>query len=43
MTELIGKETIIKEIDENPVTGYGSIKDIFQQAVKKMLVFKSKM
>ena len=26
---------IIKEVYENPVSGYGSIKDTFQQAIKK--------
>ena len=35
MIELTGKETIIQEVYENLVTGYGSIKDTFQQAIKK--------
>ena len=26
---------IIKEVYENPVSGYGSIRDTFQQAIKK--------
>ena len=29
------KNQIIKEVYENPVSGYGSIKDSFQQAIKK--------
>ena len=35
MTELTDKEKIIKEIYENVATGYGSIKDTYQQAKKK--------
>ena len=29
------KNQIIKEVYENPVSGHGSIKDTFQQAIKK--------
>ena len=32
---MTAKEQIIKEVYENPVSGYGSIKDSFQQAIKK--------
>ena len=35
MTELTDKEKIIKEIYENVASGYGSIKDTYQQAKKK--------
>ena len=30
---MTAKEQIIKEVYENPVSGYGSIKDSFQQAI----------
>lgn len=35
MTELTEKELIIKSVYEHPVTGYGSIKDVYQQANEK--------
>ena len=35
MTALTAKEQIIKEVYENPVSGPGSIKDSFQQALDK--------
>ena len=35
MTELTEKEQIIKYVYEHPVTGYGSIKDTYQQANEK--------
>ena len=37
------KNQIIKEVYENPVSGYGSIKDSFQQAIKKIQVLRMTM
>ena len=38
MTELSDKDKIIKSIYENIDTGYGSIRDTYQQAKKKTIV-----
>jgi hypothetical protein len=40
---MTAKEQIIKEVYENPVSGYGSIKDSFQQAIKNMQVLHMMM
>lgn len=43
MTDLSEKEKTIKSIYENVDTGYGSIKDTYEQAKKKILVLQSMM
>ena len=38
MSELSDKDKLIKEVYENVNTGYGSIKDTYQQVKKKTIV-----
>ena len=38
MSELSDKDKLIKEVYENHISGYGSIRDTYQQVKKKTIV-----